>query len=185
MLLYRVFPFVPGVRDGEPGGGTYLHPDQGSGRWDNPDLYLTLYLASTGAGAIGEAFAHLSRWTSAMLEFPAFPGSVRALGVYRIDEETTPLLNLDDPKALLARSLRPSEVVARNRPHTQGIAHSIFEAKAWAGISWWSMHRPQWMLHALFGAESVDLIDVVELKGHPELADAGRLLGKEVSSELL
>lgn len=47
------------------------------------------------------------------------------------------------------------------------------------------MHRPQWTLHALFGPEHVRLVEVHDLPGHPELADAGRLLAKSIDHDLL
>lgn len=182
MLVYRVFPHRPDADTDEPGHPLYIHPDQGFGRWDNPDLYRALYVASTASGAVGETFAHLSTWSVAMLPFPAIDGARRALGVYGIEEEMHPLLDLDDSRALLDRGLRPTDVVERNRPRTQQIARQAFGEGGWGGLSWWSMHRPQWTLHALWDTDDVVLEDVQELPAHAALRDAGRLLGKTISS---
>lgn len=184
MLVWRVFPWVEGAPAGRPGHPLHVHPDQGAGRWDNPDRYLALYAAASAEAAVGESFAHLTRWTPEMLLFPQLDGAVRALGVYRYDEERHPLLDLDDARALLERGLRPTDVVVRNRPRTQAIARAIHDERRWAGIRWWSMHRPQWALMVFFGADPVVAEDVVPLPGHPALRDAADLLAREVGGAL-
>jgi hypothetical protein len=161
-----------------------VHPDQGAGRWDNPDRYLAFYAAASAEAAVGESFAHLTAWTARMLPFPQLEGAVRALGVYRYDEEAHPLLDLDDAKALLERGLRPTEVVIRNRPRTQAIARAVHDEGRWAGIRWWSMHRPQWPLMAFFGTAPLAVEDVVDLPGHPAVRDAAAVLAKEVDAAL-
>lgn len=184
-MLYRVFPHVPSAGVDQPGHPTYVHHDQGSGRWDNPDLYRALYVATTAEGAIGEAFAHLSRWRSSMLDFPSVAGSRRDLVTYELDEESEPILDLDDPRSLLDRAIRPSEVVFRNRPHTQQIARDVFGEGKWSGLGWWSMHRPQWALRVLFGAGAVQMAEVESLSGHAALVAAGSRLAKVMDPDLL
>ena len=185
MIVYRVFPHLPGTAPGTAGHPTYVHTPQGAGRWDNPGRYAAFYCAATADGAVGETFAHLSQWSTAMLPFPALAGAQRALGIYEIDEEHHPILDLDDPKALVARALRPSEVVVRNRPHSQAIALGIFEEGKWSGIGWWSMHRPQWALRVIFGTAAITTIDVEPLPGNTAIASAGRLLAKVIDPDLL
>lgn len=184
MLVYRVFPHRPDAGTDEPGHPLYVHADQGHGRWDNPDLYRAWYCASSASGAIGETFAHLSTWSHAMLPFPLIDGSRRRLGVYSLNEEMHPLLDLDDARALLDRSLRPTDIVKRIRPRTQSIARSAFGEGRWRGISWWSLHRPQWILHALWSFADVALEEVEDLAAHPGLRDAGLLLAKDVAPDL-
>jgi hypothetical protein len=182
--LYRVFPYIDDAEPGEPGHPLYVHPDQGKSRWDNPHLYLAMYVASSPAGAIGESFASRSHWETGMLPFPLVPGSVRSLGVYRFDEETHPLLDLDDPAELSRRGLRPTDVVKRNRPRTQDIAATIFHEGRWAGLSWWSMHRPQWTLHVLWNLDGLDVHGVETIPGHVGLIEAAELLGKELDDDM-
>lgn len=184
MLVYRVFPHLPDAGPGEPGHPLYIHPDQGLGRWDNALLYHSLYVATTASGAVGEAFAHLSTWSRAMLPFPAIVGAVRSLAVYSLDEERHPLLDFDDPRSLLDRSLRPTDIVVRNRPRTQQIARDAFNEGAWSGLSWWSMHRPQWTLLLLWRVDGVALEAVEPLAAHPAIRDAGRLLAKQLQPDL-
>lgn len=185
MQLHRIFPHRKGARRSQPGHGLYLHPDQGTGRWDNPDLYLAAYLATTSEGAVGETFAHVPAWSAAMLPFPTVPGAVRALGTYRLDEEAHPLLDLDDARALLDRGIRPSRVVWRNRPATQALTTTIHAEGRWAGITWWSMHRPQWPLVCLWDTSALVLEEVQPLVGHPAVAEAADRLAKPVDADLL
>lgn len=184
MLVYRVAPYLSSATSPtEPGHPLYVYPRQGKGRWDNPALYLAMYVASEPTSAIGEVFASRSRWNRSMLPFPIIPGSERALITYFLDEDEHPLLNLDDPKALLSRNLRPSEVVIRNRPHTQETARTIHGEGKWAGISWWSLHRPQWRVHVLW-EHALELRRVESLVGHPAVLDAASTLDKEVDDDL-
>ena len=185
MLRYRVFPHVAGAGVGEPGHPLYIHPDQGHGRWDNPDLYEALYVAASPTGAIGETFVHLSNWSPAILPFPAIDGAERKLGIYSINEETNPVLDLDDPRALLGRGLRPTNVVVRNRPRTQAIARMVYQEGRWSGLSWWSMHRPQWTLEVLWKMADVAVESIESLPGHPALLDAGLLLAKQLDPAIV
>ena len=72
------------------------------------------YFATTPECAVGETFAKLDSWSEDMFDFPALPGSRRALGVFDLPDDL-PLLDLDDPQILLRRGLRPSGVVSLNR----------------------------------------------------------------------
>lgn len=179
MLLYRVFPYLTTARPGDPG-----HPlsvpaaGQGRGRWDNPGLYTTMYLSPLPEAAIGEAFGNLVRWSAKMLTFPALPGSVRCLGSFEFDEEAHPLLDLDDAGVLLERGIRPTHVVIRNRLRTQQIAAGIFAESRWSGIQWWSYHRPQWTVVALWDVSRLTVVKVDDVAGHPGLAAAARTLAK-------
>ena len=179
MLLYRVFPFLESASNPtEPGHPLHVHPVQGGGRWDNPNLYLVRYLSTSAEGAVGETFGGLGSWSSAMLAYPSLTGSRRVLGTFRLDEETNPLLDLDDAAVLVARRVRPTEVVRRNRPRTQQIAESIYRDAKWAGISWWSYQRPQWTQVALWATENLTVDRTEELPGHPAVHDAAITLAK-------
>lgn len=184
MIVYRVFPYLAAATPNEPGHPLYVHPDQGRGRWDNPEIYHAVYAAASPSGAVGEGFAGLSTWSRAMLPFPSVPKSVRALGVYAFDEETCPLLDLDDARMLFDRGLRPTDVVIRNRPRTQGIARTVYAEREWAGMSWWSMHRPQWTLYVIWTIAALTVEGVEPLPAHPGLLDAGRLLAKHFDEDI-
>jgi len=180
LLVYRVLPHRADAAPGEPGHARFVHPDQGSGRWDNPDLYALLYVAASATGAIGEAFAGLSIWSEAMLGYPTILGSRRRLVAYELDDQRHQLLDFDDAKTLAERGLRPTDIVKRNRARTQAIARDVFAEGSWAGLSWWSMHYPDWRLHALWELGDLEVREISELRAHPALGQAAEILGKQV-----
>ena len=117
MLVYRVFPYLASAPAGSPGHPTYEHP-QGKGRVDNPSHYYVWYVGRDATSAVGEVLGNHDIWDDGIFDFPLLPGSKRALGIYRIDDNT-PVLNLDHAFALHERGMRPTQVVERNRPATR------------------------------------------------------------------
>jgi hypothetical protein len=185
MLAYRVFPRLPRARVGKPGHPDYLHRPQGKGRLDNPHRYDVWYLAADAAGAIGETFGDLPAWRAQMLEFPALQGSRRTLGCYELPDDLS-LLELDDARHLLDRGLRPTQVIERNRAATQEWALRMWEERdglgrpRWAGVRWWSYHRPNWRILGIWGHQP-HCVKVEQLRmNHPALLDAARALRKQV-----
>ncbi len=153
------------------------------GRLDNPADYDCWYLAADAPGAVGETFGDLDVWTSGMFSFPALAGADRALGTYKIPD-ATPILDLDDARNLLDRGLRPTQVIERNRPATQGWALRIFNertrtgSRKWNGVRWWSYHRPQWRIYGLWElTPECVAVDALALD-HPAVVDAARVLSK-------
>jgi hypothetical protein len=140
-----------------------------------------MYLSPSPEAAIGETFGNLVRWTPKMLNFPALPGSVKVLGTYEFDEETYPLLDLDDAGVLSQRGIRPTHVVIRNRPQTPQIAAAIFAEGLWSGIQWWSYHRPQWTAVALWEFSGLSIVSIDDISKHPGLAAAANTLSKPTS----
>lgn len=181
MLLYRVFPYLAGARKGEPGHPLYVHPAQGMGRWDNPGSYLAWYLAAEPTGAVGESFAGLSLWREEMFDFPQIPGARRALGTYELPDDL-PYVDLDDAATLVERGMRPSQVVERNRPYTQGKALGIYEEQKWNGIRWWSFSRPQWRVWCLWDIDP-ECENVEPLTAeHIAVRDAAATLSRPISA---
>jgi RES domain len=181
--LYRVFPFVPSAAADEPGGALYV-PPQGSGRLDNPDLFSVLYLGDSPAGAIAEAFGRFPEWTPAILEgAPGLPGSVRALGCYRLPE-TIRLCDLDDPEQLRALALRPSQVVSRSYDATRAWARQIYHQHAWAGVRWWSYYDPRWAGIGLWSIKDLTVENVRPLQfDDPTLIEASRTIVRRIKAE--
>ncbi len=179
MLLYRVFPYVKGAPPGDPGHPlTVQAAYQGKGRWDNPTLYTVMYLSASAEAAVGEAFGNLSTWSPGMFRFPQIPGSVKSLGTFELNEETHPILDLDDAGELAQRGIRPTHVVVRNRPRTHQIAADVFNEGRWSGIQWWSYHRPQWTAIAPWNLFDLAFQRVEDLRGHPALDAAAKTLSK-------
>lgn len=147
MLLYRVFLHDKGALPGKSGHATYLHKPQGASRWDNPHLYEAWYLSPVAEGAIGEAFGNIPIWTEDMLEHPT--GLRRSLATFSAPDDLS-LFDFDDAANLQRVGMRPSQVVIRNKAFTQGKAAALFGERhhdgssRWAGVRWWSFHRPTW-----------------------------------------
>jgi hypothetical protein len=148
---------------------------QGAGRVDNPEHYLVLYGSDAPAGAVAEAFGNFSTWSPALFEGPpALAGSARALAQYRLDLD---VLDLDEPRHLVARELRPSGVITRRRDVTQAWALSIFREGLWAGVRWWGFHNPDWGSYGLWDLGHVTVEAVEPLKvDHPAVTEAKRAL---------
>jgi hypothetical protein len=129
-----------------------------------------LYFADNPLGAIGEGFGNHSTWTSDLLAGPpVLPASVRALATF--DAAGVRVIDLDDPQALLDRSLRPSRVVTRERATTQKWALGIFNEGRWDGIRWWSFHNPEWGSFGLWEVGGLRVVDVIALEDRVDLVE--------------
>jgi RES domain len=162
---------------------------QGQGRFDNPHLYAALYIATTPQGAIGETFGNLSRWPSAEIERTK-DGRPRCLVQYDLPDDAI-VRDLDDPKVLSELGIRPSDVVRRNRDHTQEVANSVWQTHAATGVSgfsWWSYWRPEWTMVVLWsdglGHPYFPTVDVTQVEplglGHPAVRVAADVLPREL-----
>jgi len=175
--LFRVVVWRDDARPGEEGHPLYLPVGyQGQGRIDNPDLYTAFYLSTDPAGAIAEAFGNLGLWSEQMFSGPPrAPGTSRALVAFRT--ASTAVLDLDDPAALLERSLRPSRVVTRDRAVTQAWARRIHAEGRWMGVSWWSYYDPRWTSVGLWDSTSLTFARIERLdRRHAAVNAAGQVL---------
>jgi len=186
MLLYRIFFYRSGVRGGTSGHATYLYTPQLKGRWDNAELYRSWYLSTSPEGAAGETFGNVPVWTSEMFEVPT--GFRRAIATFAVSDDLQ-LFALDDAANLLHIGMRPSQVVTRNAPYTQGVAARLFAERGadggrkWAGLTWWSYHRPTWTNVFLWDSEGspapLTLQSVDELTiDTPAIRDAAAALSR-------
>lgn len=191
MQLYRVFAHLDGAAVGTPGHAAYVHPRQGGGRWDNPHDYLMVYVAATPEGAVGESFGRIPEWSDEMFDVPYLPGARSALATFELDD-TKQLINLDDESNLVARNLKPTQIVIRDLAFTQSLARRLYrEADAdgrrkWAGIHWWSFWAPQWPIYAIWmppgGEHPLRLLSVDELTvSHPAVQQAADSIVRRVS----
>lgn len=183
MLVYRVFAYLPSAPSGISGHPTYEHRPQERGRIDNNDAYYVWYVARDASAAVGEIFGDLDTWHDSMFDVPFLAGGKRALGIYRIDDNT-PILNLDHAFSLHQRGMRPTEVVERNRSASQAWALSMFNERGttgnrlWAGVQWWSFHRPHWRCLGLWGV-TPEFLDVEVLhRNHSAIQDAAQSLSR-------
>lgn len=173
MLTYRVFPHVPGARSSHPGHALYL-PEQGAGRFDNPDLYRARYLALDPTTAVIERFAGLAWWTAAIFRVPGLAGAAHKLAAIRVPDSVD-LADLDDPRALVSLRSRPTAVMSADRAVTQQLARRVHQ-RGGDGIRWWSTwpeHRPLVVLWA--GGARVDHVEDLGLDHDAVIAAAGVL----------
>jgi hypothetical protein len=186
MLVYRIFPYDPAAAAGSPGHPEYRHfPSQGKGRIDNPHKYYAWYFAREAPGAVGEVFGNIETWDNTMFDVPFLPGAKKALGMYQLPDDL-PVLNLDHAFALHERGLRPTQIVERNRPSTQRWALSVYAERnhagdrIWAGVEWWSFHRPHWGIMGLWDVAPAAMhIDDLDLT-HPAVVDAATSLRRVI-----
>lgn len=186
MLLYRVFPHDPAAASGASGHATYLHKPQGGSRWDNPALYDAWYLSQAAEGAAGETFGNLASWSADMLEHPS--GLHRALATFSVVDDLS-IFDFDDATNLKRLGMRPTQVVIRNKSFTQAKAADLFAetesdgSRRWAGVSWWSYHRPSWRNVMLWGTSTepapltLHSVDPLALTSTP-IVEAARALNK-------
>jgi len=174
--LHRVFPWLATAQARASGHALFVPRPQGAGRIDNPGHYDALYLSSTAAGAVAEAFGNLKLWTPRMFVTPAVPGSVKALATYELPSEA-PVLDLDDAGVLASLGLRPSQVVTRARDVTQPWALAIFQQRRWIGVRWWSYYDARWYSYGLWELRGLTVSAVVPLTlDHAAVVEAAQVL---------
>lgn len=179
-LLYRVFPWLPDAKPGQPGHALFV-AGQGAGRIDNPDRYRVLYASDQPAGACAEVFDYKATWGAGMLRgAPSLRDSVRAIATLKLEEVVT-VCNLDDSERLSHLGLRPSQVVTRDRAITRAWALRIFEEDRWGGIRWWSYFDPRWGSHGVWAVESLAVEQVEPLSlVYPGLREASEVLNRPI-----
>ena len=153
MLLYRVFNHIPAATTGSPGHPSYIHRPQTKGRWDNPSLYDSWYLSTSPEGAIAETFGNNEFWMDTMFVRAYLPAGRMTLGIFETPDDLG-ICDLDDANTLLHMGMKPSQVVTRNLPYTQARAAAAFTEGRWAGLGWWSFHRPFWANRMLWATTS-------------------------------
>jgi hypothetical protein len=181
MRLHRVFPWDPRAPAGSSGHALHVPRDrQGGGRHDNPGSYGAVYLSESAHAALAETLAHLR---GQILEDADLERFGLRLAVVALEGRLEgKLCDLDDPRTLVRRRLRPSQVATRDRDVTQTWAETIFLARpARAGIRWWSTIESSWMHVTLFDRAMGALAIAGEPEplraGHPVVREACRTLG--------
>jgi hypothetical protein len=141
-VLYRLFPSLPGAGPTDPGGALFVpRSDQGGGRHDNPDSYGALYLSRVPTSSVAELLIVL-RTQRVLPHHLTSEGSPYALA--SIEEASLELVNLDDPRNLVSRGMRPSGVATRARRSTQRLALGL-HGEGVDGFEWWSTIEASWI----------------------------------------
>ncbi len=193
MRLYRVTWVDPAWSELDPSEA--FHPlfvpvgMQGTGRFDNPHRYASLYASVSAVAAVGEVFGSYAIWDEEEVT-RELDGRPRCLVQFEVPDELT-ILDLDDPGVLTLLALRPSDVVRRNRDRTQEVALLQWlgrEQSGVRGVRWWSYWRPEWTVVALW-SDSLEppwfpwatVTDVEPLTmGHPAVVTAADVLPRQL-----
>lgn len=156
---------------------------QGAARHDNPDLYGAMYVSEEPLAAVAELIAHLrgQRLDDADLEREGIRLALVSLDA-TVDGR---LWDLDDPRVLVERDLRPSQVATRLREPTRRQAAELFRARPWRdGLRWWSTLEASWIHVTLFDRAAPRLAvatapDALH-RTHPVVLEAAAALGISV-----
>lgn len=184
-MLYRVTRVHPNASVREPGGALHVpRAKQGRGRHDIPDLCGVLYASRSPISAVAE---RIIRFRGAILEDADLrrpDGSFDVL--LAIDgERVGPIIDLDEPREMARRGLRPSTVATRARTPTQELARAIYK-EGGPGFAWWSTIEAAWSNVTLF-AERVGRSARVAVKpqaltvDHPAVVEAADLTGVRIA----
>jgi hypothetical protein len=157
---------------------------QGEGRHDNPARYAAFYLSRRPESVIAEIlrFLRLHEVLEADLRSEGRPYGLAAID----DDGIHDLLDLDDPRNLVDRALRPSRVATRNRRVTRRLALGVFEEGV-AGFEWWSAIEASWINVTLFADRAVDRLRLVSepevlTLDHPAVVAAAEAIGVRLAS---
>jgi hypothetical protein len=179
--LWRALPLDRGGQADEPGGPLWFpREQQGAGRHDNPDLYGCLYVSEEPVSAVAELLAPFRGTGTLSPSMLVRFGLPLALASLELPDGAT-VVDLDDPLALSAESLRPSRVATRRRSVTQGQAAEIHISHPEAiAIRWWSTLEASWINWTLFerAAGAFELERLAELTiDAPVVLEAADFLG--------
>jgi hypothetical protein len=164
--LWRALPLDRGAKVDGPGGALWFpREQQGAGRHDNPDLYGCLYVSEGPISAVAELLAPFRGTGTLLPSMLVRFGLPLTLASLKLPDEAT-IVDLDDPVALTAESLRPSQVATRWRSATQSQAAEIHASHPEAiAIRWWSTLEASWINWTLFDR----VVGELELEGLAEL----------------
>jgi hypothetical protein len=180
VILWRVLPWVPAARSGEPGSPLFFpRAFQVAGRHDNRARYGCLYASVDATSGVAEILAQFrgQELADRMLDVEGIRLAVAPVEL-RVDAE---LIDLDDPRVLRRERLRPSGVATRQRSATQTYAERLFDAHpAAVGLRWWSTLESTWVNVTLFdraaGVLTAGKPEPLTLD-HAAVVEAAELLG--------
>ncbi len=161
MELFRVFDWDGATLGRAAGGPLFVARErQGSGRHDAPLAYGACYCSRHAVSAVAESIQYLRGHLLTDEDFARVSGRRKALARLWLDDAVS-LIDLDDPRVLLARRLRPSQAATRLRLITQRIAVALFEEGA-AGFSWWSSLEASWTNLTLYSERASAHLSLID-----------------------
>ncbi len=178
--LWRVFPWDPRAREGEPFSATFVPGGQGRGRFDLPGRASgVLYAAESPEHAVAEMIQRFRNQPVPLemddLLVAGHPLALVEVGV--AEGLSARIADLCDPALLARHAIAPDTTAARARPASQRVAEAVL-AGGYAGLRWWSAFFGEWHTTVLF-RESAAAADLAY--GPPEPLDLGHAALREAA----
>jgi RES domain-containing protein len=164
-VLYRVFSLRSDAAPDDHGALSVARERQAAGRHDNPDRFGALYASRSPESAVAERIQAFRGRELTDEALRRADGRRLALGAIDDDELSDQLVDLDDPRQLARRRLRPSQVATSDRSVTQPIAAALFD-EGIPGFLWWSALEASWANATLFLERAAPML---RLDGDPEV----------------
>jgi len=168
---WRVFPWDPTAKSGEPFSPSYIYPNQGSGRFDLSGK-LVVYLAETAVHAVAEK---LQRFRGQKIDREDLIEAGKPLALVECTLGKIKLADLCDPAVLVRHDTRPDVLASRDFAKTQRVAAALYKS-GFAGLRWWSALSGDWHTIVVFQGE-------IEY-GPPEQLTIGHKVVQEASVAL-
>lgn len=170
-MPFRVFPWDPAAKPGEPFSPSYINPHQGAGRFDVPGK-LVVYLAESAVHAVAEK---LQRFRGQKIDRKDLIESGKTLALVECQVGKIRLADLCDPAVLVQYAIAPDVLASREVAKTQRVAAALHEA-GYHGLRWWSALSGDWHTIVVFQGE-------IEY-GKPEPLTIGHKAVQEASEAL-
>jgi len=169
---WRVFPWDPAARPGEPFSPSYIHPNQGSGRFDVAGK-LVVYLAETAIHAVAEK---LQRFRGQKINRKDLIESGKTLALVEGHLGSIKLADLCDPQTLVKYDIRPDVLASRDITKTQAVAAALHK-EGFGGLRWWSALSGDWHTIVVFQGEIEYGTPEPLTIGHEAVREASAALG--------
>jgi len=178
-MPFRVFPWDPAAKPGEPFSPSYINPQQGAGRFDVAGK-LVVYLAESAVHAVAEK---LQRFRGQRIDKKELLESRKTLALVECEPKNLKLADLCDPAVLLKHDVRPDVLASRDVTKTQPVA-AVLSRAGYAGLRWWSALSGDWHTIVVFeGAIDYGTPEPLTLS-HRAVKDASEALGIQYSGSI-
>lgn len=176
-MPWRVFPWDPDAKPGEPFSPSYIYPKQGSGRFDLADK-LVVYLAETAVHAVAEK---LQRFRGQKIDRKDLNESGKPLALVECRLRKIKLADLCDPAVLVKHDIKPDLLASRDFAKTQRVAARLYK-EGFGGLRWWSALSGDWHTIVVFQGEiDYDTPEPLTI-GHKIVQEASVALGIQRSA---
>lgn len=171
-MPWRVFPWDPAAPAGALFSPSYIHPNQGSGRFDVSGK-LVVYLAETAVHAVAEK---LQRFRGQKIDRKDLVESGHPLALVQCQLDIPKLADLCDPTVLVKYGIAPDVLASREITKTQPVAAALHK-EGYAGLRWWSALSGDWHTLVVFEGRIHYGTPEALTTGHTAVQEAAAALG--------